>query len=43
MRKRRKPKFKIVVNDKRYFRPDDIAIGALRAYAVYVPTREARA
>lgn len=37
MSKRYKDKPKIYVNDKRYFVKDNMSIGALRAYAVYVP------
>jgi hypothetical protein len=30
----------VYVNDPRFFVRDDISIGALRAYAVYVPERK---
>lgn len=40
MKKRLQKKWnrpKILVNDKRYFKPDDISPGAVVAYAVYIP------
>lgn len=40
MSKRYKDKPKIYVNDKRYFQKDDISLGVVRAYAVYVPAEK---
>jgi len=40
MKKRLQKKWnkpKIMVNDKRYFKPDDISPGRIAAYAVYIP------
>lgn len=34
---------RVYVNDKQYFKPDNMSIGTLMAYAVYVePRKEAR-
>lgn len=39
-KKRDKQTPKIFVNDKRYFKPDDISRGMIMAYAVYVPVEK---
>ena len=36
-KKREKQRTRILVNDKRYFVPDNMSPGTIRAYAVYIP------
>lgn len=47
MKKRLKKKWgknnpKILVNDKRFFKPDNMSPGTVVAYAVYIPGGETR-
>lgn len=41
-KKRDKLAPKIYVNDKRYFKPDDISRGLIMAYAVWIPAERER-
>ena len=36
-KKREKQRTRILVNDKRYFEPDNMSPGRIAAYAVYIP------
>jgi hypothetical protein len=41
-KKREKRKPRILVNDKKYFKPDNMSPGTIVAYAVYIPGERER-